>query len=235
MSSSGTTPPALRIASLSFEYPQAEGEPPFRLDLPALTVAAGEHVLLTAPSGSGKSTLLSLIAGLMEPTSGTVEIAGQNMHALHGAKRDQFRGKHLGMIFQTFHLLVGFSAMENVLAALMFSDIPAAQHRERARGLLTGLGITRLDQNVEKLSVGQQQRVAVARAVACKPALVLADEPTASLDPVNAEGAVRMIRDACTQAGAGLLLVSHDPVMTPLFERSEVLPHAPVRATESER
>jgi len=235
MTSPGTKPPALRIASLSFEYPQAEGEPPFRLELPSLEVRAGEHVLLTAPSGSGKSTLLSLIAGLMEPASGTVEIAGQNVQALRGAKRDQFRGKHLGMIFQTFHLLIGFSAMENVLAALMFSDIPRAQHVERARGLLAGLGLTRLDQHVEKLSVGQQQRVAVARAVACRPALVLADEPTASLDPLNAEGAVWMIREACTAAGAGLLLVSHDPAMVPMFERRELLPHAPVRATEGAR
>ena len=189
------------------------------VQIDALSVARGEHVLLTAPSGFGKSTLLQLIAGLINPTRGTVHVDGQDVHALHGAARDRFRGSRIGMIFQTFNLLHGFSACENVEAALLFAGVPEREHRERALGLLRSLGIERVDASVDKLSVGQQQRVAVARAIACKPVLVLADEPTASLDPENAHAAMKLIRKACSEAGAALLCVSHDPAMAAEFER----------------
>jgi len=186
-------------------------------------------VLLTARSGRGKSTLLALIAGLIDPASGTVEIAGQPIHALHGAARDRFRGRHIGMIFQTFNLLQGFSAAENVMAALMFSTLPPREHAPRARELLTSLGIERADVAVERLSVGQQQRVAVARALAPSPTLVLADEPTASLDPETAEAAMGLIQSACAARSAALLCVSHDPSMSDRFARREALdaPAAP--------
>jgi len=191
--------------------------------MPSLTVSRGEQVLLTAGSGQGKSTLLSLIAGLMEPTSGRVEVAGTVVHSLHGAGRDLFRGRHIGMIFQTFNLLMGFSAAENVMAALMFSAVPRGVHGQRAKALLGSLGIDRPDRPVERMSVGQQQRVAVARALACGPVLVLADEPTASLDPENAGAAMDLIQNACRQTGAALLCVSHDPAMTARFARRERL------------
>lgn len=124
------------------------------------------------------------------------------------------------MIFQTFNLLAGFSAIENVMVALMFSDIPRAEHRERAAKLLASLGIERIDAPPEQLSVGQQQRVAVARALVCEPELVLADEPTASLDPENAAGAIELIQNACKSQNAALLCVSHDPSMAARFERT---------------
>lgn len=213
-------PMALRIRDLRFRY-GVNGA--WVVDLPAVEIARGEQVLLTAGSGRGKSTLLQLIAGLLEPSEGVVEVAGQAMHALRGAKRDLFRGRHVGMIFQTFNLLHGFTACENVEAALMFSAMPHGEQRGEAAKLLASLGIDRPDAMVDELSVGQQQRVAVARAVACSPELVLADEPTASLDPENAGAAMDLIQKACNEKGAALLCVSHDPSMAARFARRETL------------
>jgi putative ABC transport system ATP-binding protein len=218
-----TTPaasPALEISGLRYRYPDSEG---WVVDVPALTLGAGEQLLLTGGSGVGKSTLLHLIAGLIEPDEGRVNVAGRNVHALRGHARDLYRGRHVGMIFQTFNLLHGFSAIEQVLAAMMFSEIPAREHRPRAEKLLRHLGIVQLDSVPTKLSVGQQQRIAVARAVACDPILVLADEPTASLDPENAAAAMDLIQQACREKGAALLCVSHDPAMAARFERRESL------------
>lgn len=212
--------PALMIENLTFRYP---GTRAWSLDLPALTLACGEQMLLTGGSGSGKSTLLHVIAGLADPTGGKVTVAGQNIHALRGAARDLFRGRTIGMIFQTFNLLLGFSAIENVMAAMMFSAIPRAEHQGRAGELLRHLGIDEVSAQVEALSVGQQQRVAVARAVACDPVIVLADEPTASLDPENAGVAVELIQNVCREQGAALLCVSHDPAMAERFARREAL------------
>lgn len=209
---------ALSIRALKFRYPDADA-PGWTVDVGQLDLARGEQVLLTAPSGLGKSTLLHLVAGLLEPDEGEVSIAGTRLHGLHGAARDRFRGSHVGMIFQTFNLLSGFSALENVMAALMFLPIPAREHRARAEALLRRLGIERIDADPDRLSVGQQQRVAVARAVACDPVLVLADEPTASLDPENAAAAIELIRAACRDKNAALLCVSHDPAIAGHFER----------------
>jgi len=210
---------ALRIQDLKFRYPVADAGAPWINDIPALELAPAEQMLLTGGSGRGKSTLLQLIAGLMDPDSGVVTVAGEDIHALRGARRDLFRGRAIGMIFQTFNLLHGFSAMENVMAPMMFSQIPRREHRDRAKALLERLGIDRPMARPESMSVGQQQRIAVARAVACGPALVLADEPTASLDPENAAVAMELIQGACTEVGAALLCVSHDPAMPTRFER----------------
>lgn len=217
-----TTTNALCIQGLKFRY-SGEGGGSWVVDVPSLTLARGEQMLLTAGSGRGKSTLLQLIAGLLEPGEGTIEVAGRNVHALGGGERDLFRGRHVGMIFQTFNLLHGFTAAENVEAALMFSTMPAGRHRAEAVKALRALGIERHDALVDELSVGQQQRVAVARAVACSPELVLADEPTASLDPENAAVAMDLIQRACREKGAALLCVSHDPAMAARFERRERL------------
>lgn len=214
---------ALRIEDLSFRYDRGAVDAPPVVRVGRFGLAQGEMALLRGHSGSGKTTLLSLVAGLLEPTLGRVEIAGQDLHTLRGGARDRFRGRHLGLVFQTFNLLHGFSALENVLAGMMFSDIPGKEHDERARALLERLGIERVDARPEQLSVGQQQRVAVARAVAARPTLVLADEPTASLDPENADVAIDLIKDACAEAGAALLCVSHDPAASAHFERVEDL------------
>ena len=216
-------PLAVRVRGLRYRYPGATTD---AMILPELDLAEGEQMLLTAASGAGKSTLLHLLAGLIDPTAGTVEIAGTDIHALRGAARDRFRGRHVGMIFQTFHLLHGFTAAENVMAALMFSDVPPREHADRARSLLAHLGIERSDAMPETLSVGQQQRVAVARAVATSPNIVLADEPTASLDPEAGARAMHLIQTACAEVGAALLCVSHDPAMPARFTRHEHLPAA---------
>lgn len=219
--------PALRIENLRYRYPGSNdaGAAPARwtIDIAHLELGKAQQLLLTGSSGSGKSTLLHLIAGLFDPDEGRVQVCGQNVHALRGAPRDTFRGRHIGMIFQTFNLLHGFSALENVLAALMFSAVPTSEHEDRAMALLKELGVERVGARPENLSVGQQQRVAVARAIACGPALVLADEPTASLDPENAHNAMDLIQRTCANHKAALLCVSHDPSMTSRFERKASL------------
>jgi len=224
------TSPALSIQNLRFRYAAKDGGDPgssstarWNINLPVLSLAQGEQLLLTGTSGSGKSTLLHLIAGIMDPDEGDVIVAGQRIHSLRGAKRDAFRGKHIGMIFQTFNLLHGFSAIENVMAALMFSAVPRGEHRSRAAQLLTHLGIAEHNKTPEQMSVGMQQRVAVARAVACDPVLVLADEPTASLDPENAAGAIELIQQVCREKNAALLCVSHDPAMKHRFVNTQSL------------
>lgn len=211
--------PALEIEGLKFRYPDQPAGAPWTVEVGHLVLKRGEQMLLTAGSGRGKSTLLHLIAGLMEPAAGTVRVGGVDMRTLHGQARDLHRGRSIGMIFQTFNLLHGFSAAENVMAALMFSTVPAKEHRHRSLELLKHLGIERPDADPDRLSVGQQQRVAVARAVACGPALVLADEPTASLDPQNAAGAIELIKSTCRENGAALLCVSHDPAVWEHFEK----------------
>lgn len=208
--------PALLLRGVQFRYaPHA----PLTLDVPEFTLARAEQAALTGGSGSGKSTLLNLVAGLMEPTAGEVRVDGRRVHALRGAARDRFRGERIGMIFQTHHLLPGFTAIENVMLALTFSAVPPAEHRGRAADLLTRLGIDRHAADVQTLSVGQQQRVAVARALVARPALVLADEPTASLDPANAAAAIDLLERACQDAGAALLVVTHDPAAAERFAR----------------
>lgn len=208
--------PALRIADLRFRY---SPDAPWATRVRTLDLAPGEQVLLTGGSGSGKSTLLQLIAGLLDPTEGAVELSGEPIHKLRGAARDRFRGRRIGFIFQVFNLLQGFTAQENVEAALMCSDLPRAEHASRARSLLERLGIDRPWALADRLSIGQQQRVAVARAVAGSPALVLADEPTASLDPQNASNAIELIKGVCRESNAALLCVSHDPSLSAHFER----------------
>lgn len=214
------TDPALQIDGLRYSYARDGG---FALSVPSLRVDAGEDVLLVGKSGEGKSTLLYLVAGLLEPEAGEVRVAGRAIHRLRGAARDGFRAAHIGMIFQTHHLLHGFTALENVMAALAFSPVPKAEHRARAAALLTRLGIERHEASPDRLSVGQQQRVAIARALVCEPAIVLADEPTASLDPSNSAEAVGLLRSACKERGAALLCVSHDPGLVGQFSRVESL------------
>lgn len=222
--------PALVINNLHHRY--AQGQPPALL-VPELVLAPAEQLVLTGGSGSGKSTLLHLIAGLMEPSEGQIMVCGIRLHALRQHARDKFRGRTIGMVFQTHHLLLGMSAEENVMTALMFSDISRAAHRPRARTLLETLGISTPAQRVDRLSIGQQQRVAIARALACDPALVLADEPTAALDPDNARAALDLLQQACRASGAALLCVTHDSRIVPRFDRTEHLlaPHEHLFAT----
>ncbi|MEM9372584.1 MAG: ATP-binding cassette domain-containing protein [Planctomycetota bacterium] len=220
---------ALRIRDLIFAYPGAS-EPTVRVR--DFRLGTAEQVVVTGSSGRGKSTLLHLVAGLMRPGSGEVVVADAALGAMKGSELDRFRGRHIGMVFQTFQLLHGFTALENVQAALMFSDLPRSQHKDRGLALLERLGLDRPHAPAEELSVGQQQRVAVARAVACRPTLVLADEPTASLDEDNAAEAVRLLKEACTENGAALMCVTHDRSLIPVFDRHESLDTLGQKQTE---
>jgi ABC-type lipoprotein export system ATPase subunit len=192
------------------------------IDVERFDLADGEQIALVGSSGSGKTTLLHLIAGILSPDSGQILFGSTDLTRLSEASRDVFRGQNIGYIFQTHHLLPGFTAMENVLLGMTFGG--SAHDPAWAKRLLDEVGLSeRLHYKPNKLSVGQQQRVAIARALANRPKLVLADEPTGSLDSVNAQQALDLIRKLCTEVGASLLLVSHDPLITKQMPRAVVL------------
>jgi len=187
------------------------------LDVHSFTVGEGEHVALHGASGSGKSTLLHVVAGLVVPNSGRVTVCGEEISDLGEAARDRHRARYVGYVFQTYELLSAYSAHENVLLGMAFGGGP---DRARAAALLERLDLgDRLDDRPSALSIGQRQRVAVARALAGRPALVLADEPTGSLDPEHAAEALATMRDVCTEEGAALLMVSHDRSALDAFDR----------------
>jgi ABC-type lipoprotein export system ATPase subunit len=198
----------------SFVLPDGVSAPV--VSVASFEVAAGAHVALRGESGSGKTTFLHLIAGILKADTGRVLIEGEDMAALSEAGRDRLRAAKLGYIFQTFNLLQGHTALENVELGMAFG--PSGADRERAAALLTRVGLgERLDHYPRQLSTGQQQRVAVARALANRPKLVLADEPTGNLDRRHGAEALRLIREACTEVGAALLLVSHDETVLAQF------------------
>jgi ABC-type lipoprotein export system ATPase subunit len=205
---------ALRLTDLKKDYVAPDGGVVPVIDIAELSVADGEHVALIGTSGSGKTTLLHMIAGIVAADSGAIiyDLPGKSqvdITKLSEAQRDVFRGARVGYIFQTHHLLGGFTALENVLLGMSFTG--RKPDRQWAKRLLDEVGLSnRADYKPEKLSVGQQQRVAVARALANRPRLVLADEPTGALDPANAQQVLDLIRKLCAEVGASLLLVSHD-------------------------
>jgi putative ABC transport system ATP-binding protein len=212
---------ALTHQNLKKTYTGPDGSFVPVIDVPFLQIKDGEQVALIGTSGSGKTTLLHLIAGILAPDSGSVifhdDMVDPNLGTsgsidivqLTEPQRDEFRGRYIGYIFQTHHLLPGFTALENVLLGMTFTgrahDKPWAEHLLREVGLAD-----RLDYRPQKLSVGQQQRVAIARALANRPRLVLADEPTGALDVANAQHALELIRKLCAEVTSSLLLVSHD-------------------------
>jgi len=191
------------------------------IDLASLSLRAGEQMALRGRSGSGKTTLLHLLAGILRPDAGRIRIAGENMGGAPEPARDRLRGRAIGYVFQSFHLLDGYSALENVLLAMYFGG---TVDEPRARSLLGRVGLgDRLHHRPDQLSVGQRQRVAVARALANRPSLVLADEPTGNLDLSSAGDALALIREICGETGAALLLVSHDAEVLGAFERRDDL------------
>ncbi len=188
------------------------------LDLPDWKVGPREQVVLWGPSGTGKSTLLNVLAGLLRPTDGHVRVCGQELTTLSEAQLDRFRAKHISYIFQTFNLLEGYTALENVLMGAAFS--PNRLDRPRAGKLLEQVGLgRRTHHRPSALSIGEQQRVAIARALAKSPELILADEPTGSLDPHHAEGVVRLLCDACREHQCALVVVSHETTVAEAFDR----------------
>lgn len=183
------------------------------LDIRSFGMEAGEKAALVGPSGSGKSTLLHLLSGIVRPTEGTIRLLDRRLETLSEAELDRFRARHIGYVFQSFNLLPGFTAIENVLAAMQFGSgaLSGKEKKERAAELLGQVGLGhRLQHRPAQLSQGEQQRVSIARALANRPALVLADEPTASLDAANADKVFDLLMGACKEEGAALLLCTHD-------------------------
>ena len=209
--------PLLSIRELRKSFRTPDGATELVLDVPAFDMAAGEQVALAGSSGSGKTTLLRVLPGSLGPDSGQVGLCGEDVARLSQGRRDAFRARHVGYVFQAFNLLQGYTAFENVLLGMMFGPGPDP---DLARSLLAELGLgDRLRHRPAQLSIGQQQRVALARALANRPRLVLADEPTGNLDARRTEEAIASIRKTCRDHGAGLLLVSHDRSVLDRFER----------------
>ena len=200
--------PLLELHDLKKSYRAPDGTRDLVVDVPHFTLEAEQQIALEGQSGSGKTTLLNLIAGILKPDSGRVVLAEEDLAQLSESRRDTFRARHVGYVFQTFNLLQGYTALENVLMGMFFGRGP---DRAFAGGLLERLGLAgRLDYRPHQLSIGQQQPVALARALANHPDLVLADEPTGNLDSVRAKEALELVRTVCREQKAALLLVSHD-------------------------
>jgi len=220
-----TTTPLVELADLGFAWPgQAEC-----LDIQHFNLARGETLFLEGPSGSGKTTLLALLGGVQRPNRGQVRLLGQDLGQLATARRDRFRVDHSGFLFQQFNLLPFLSVLENVLLPCQFSALrrerAKARHgdpQEAALTLLRALGLTDPSlprRPARELSIGQQQRVAAARALIGQPELVIADEPTSALDADHRDAFLQLLFAECTAAGAGLLFVSHDRSLAGRFDR----------------
>jgi putative ABC transport system ATP-binding protein len=211
----------LHLKDITKSYVEPDGAILKILDIPEFGIAAGEQMVLMGQSGSGKTTLLHIIAGISRPNSGEVRVAGTDIARLAESSRDLFRARTIGYVFQTFNLLAGFSALENVLLGMTF----AGRHdASRARALLDRVGLARrLTHKPAMLSVGEQQRVAVARALANRPKLLLADEPTANVDRGHQQQIVSLIRETCREENVALLLVTHTAEVADQFERVEHL------------
>lgn len=215
----------IQVKNLEKWYQGPGGTRILALSAPHLSLEAGEEMALAGPSGSGKTTLLHILAGLLLPSSGKVQVHGSDLHQMPEAARDRFRSGSVGYVFQRFNLLPGLSALENVMAAMAFGNVvPPMERTKRAAELLARVGLEhRLHHRPGQLSSGEQQRVAVARALANRPSLVLADEPTASLDTGNSRLVLKLLRELCRQHGSALLVATHDPVVLALFPQQHQL------------
>ena len=212
----------LTVTDLEKAYTSPDGSQSRIIDVPRFEIDAGEQTALRGSSGAGKTTFLNLIAGILQADSGSIMLADEEMTALSESERDRLRAHNIGYIFQTFNLLAGYTALENVMLGMMFGKGIDADF---ARHLLERVGLgDRMQYRPSQLSAGQQQRVAVARAVANRPRLVLADEPTGNLDYHHANEAVTLIRKICCENSAALLIVSHDSSVLGQFEKAMDFP-----------
>lgn len=216
------TGPAVELRDIRFAY---RGGPTV-LDIAALDVHAGERLFLHGPSGSGKTTLLGVLAGVLAPQTGTARVLGADLAALSGGDRDRFRAEHLGYVFQMFNLIPYLSVRDNITLPCRLSRARRARLRgasadSQAAHLAQRLELAPLlDKPVTALSVGQQQRVAVARALIGSPELVICDEPTSALDADRRDRFLELLFASCEEAGSALVFVSHDLSLAPRFART---------------
>jgi putative ABC transport system ATP-binding protein len=193
----------------------------FRLDIPSFSVQSGERLAVIGPSGSGKTTLLNLIAGILTPVGGNVEVAGTEVSALGDARRRDFRIRNIGFVFQDFELLDYLNVLDNILHPYRISALQLDRTvRERAEGLAERLEVSdKLKRRAGDLSQGEKQRVAICRALLPDPLLILADEATGNLDPRNKGRILDLLFDSVADHGATLLAVTHDHELLPRFDR----------------
>ena len=237
----------LELKNLKKSYREPNGNILPVLDIPEFRVEAGEQMVLIGDSGCGKSTLLNVIAGISQVDSGSVVLDGRDISRLSESGRDRYRAAKLGYVFQTFNLLTGFSARENVMLGMTFSGkradsrraakpwkvlmrrmlggaSPRREDSRRAAELLREVGLEgRMNHRPSRMSVGEQQRVAVARALANSPRLLLADEPTANVDPANQQKILDLIRSACRRENIAMIMVTHSMEAAKQFSRVERL------------
>ena len=217
----GVPSPAVSCNGLRFAYRHGHDV----IDIPELTIARGERVFLFGPSGSGKTTLLGLLAGVLRPTAGALDVLGTDLASLRASRRDAFRAVHIGYVFQMFNLIPYLSVRDNItlacrLSAARRARLGTATLDEAARAIAAELEIDGLlDERVTELSVGQQQRVAAARALLGSPELVVADEPTSALDTDRREAFLSLLFASCERVHTTLVFVSHDLSLRSLFSR----------------
>lgn len=221
----------IQLVALAKAFDAPGGERLRVLDRLDLTLPTGRSIAILGPSGSGKSTLLGLMAGLEQPTEGQVIVDGQELGKLDERGLAAFRAKRLGIVFQAFHLLQPFSAWQNVAIAAEIAGVP--HPLDRAREALCRVGLeARLDHLPAQLSGGECQRVAIARAVVAKPPILLADEPTGSLDPRNADGVFELILELQRELGSTLVLVTHDGHLAQRLDARVTLERGRIAHTE---
>ena len=224
----------LELRELVKHYRVGEGEPIRAVDGVSLSIAAGELVALYGPSGSGKSTLLMLVAALLRPDSGEVLLGGREISALSEEQAARYRLRELGLVSQHAELLAGARVIENAALKLWLSDRRGAE--ERVRPLLERLGLgERLHHRCEQLSMGERQRLMIALALSTEPSLVLADEPTGSLDTQRGREVLGLLRELCRERKVAVLLVTHDPQAAAFADRVLALRDGRLQAYEPER
>ena len=207
----------LKVEQLKKSFSSPAGDSLCVVDVGEFSLKEAEFCGMRGESGSGKTTFLHLIAGILSPDQGMIQLEGRNVGQMSGSERDKLRATFIGYVFQSFNLLQGFTCLENLQIAMSFAgDLNKSDPRE----LLGRVGLTeRMDYYPHQLSIGQQQRVALARALINKPKLVLADEPTGNLDPINAGNAMELLCELCRESKITLFVVSHDEKVIQNFDR----------------
>lgn len=215
---------AIRLSNVSFSYPEQPDLP--ILNIPSWTLAKGEHAFIYGPSGGGKSTLLALLSGVLGTQKGQICILDQALEKMSRRRRDKFRANHIGYVFQQFNLIPYLDAVENIRLASYFSQSASPRSLNKdIKSLLTSLNMPEENWHhpVRNLSIGQQQRIAIARALINQPDLLIADEPTSSLDQENRDEFMTLLMSIVKKNGITLLFVSHDMSLSHYFKRVESL------------
>lgn len=215
---------AINLSNVFFSYPEQANLPV--LNIPSWSLAEGEHAFIFGPSGGGKSTLLGLLSGILSANKGNISILGQPLNKMTNRQRDKFRANHIGYIFQQFNLIPYLDAIDNIRLASYFSkSTSSASLNKEIKALLTTLNMPVQDwtKPIRNLSIGQQQRIAIARALVNKPALLIADEPTSSLDQENSDKFMTLLMSIVKKHKITLLFVSHDMSLSHYFSRIESL------------